>query len=41
MMRADHLRANARAVENSRFTGADLALISERLLSSPAIESGA
>jgi aryl-alcohol dehydrogenase-like predicted oxidoreductase len=32
MMRPDHLRANALAVENNRFSGADLALIRERLL---------
>ena len=35
MMREDHLRANARAVESSRFTSAELAMLRERLLSSP------
>lgn len=39
MMQGDHLRANVRAVESDRFTVADLALIRERLLSSPAVES--
>ncbi len=32
MMRPDHLRANARAIENNRFSGEDLALIRQRLL---------
>jgi aryl-alcohol dehydrogenase-like predicted oxidoreductase len=34
MMREDHLRANARAVESNRFTSADLALMRQRLLNS-------
>jgi hypothetical protein len=41
MMQEDHLRANIRAVESDRFTIEDLALIRERLLSSPALASGA
>jgi hypothetical protein len=32
MMREDHLRANARAVESNRFSSAELALIRKRLL---------
>ncbi|MGA1983723.1 MAG: aldo/keto reductase [Acidobacteriaceae bacterium] len=40
MMREDHLRANVRAVESSRFTDADLAMMRERLLNSPAGGSG-
>lgn len=36
MMKAMHLRANARAVENCRFTGEELSLMHERLLNSPA-----
>lgn len=34
MMRADHLRANVRAVEKNRFTAAELALLRQRLLDS-------
>ena len=34
MMRTDHLRANARAVENCRFTDPELALMRDRLLNS-------
>lgn len=35
MMDQEHLRANARAIENSRFRSAELELIRRRLLSSP------
>jgi aryl-alcohol dehydrogenase-like predicted oxidoreductase len=41
MMRENHLRANVRAVENSRFTVAELALIRERLLRSGPFMPGA
>jgi aryl-alcohol dehydrogenase-like predicted oxidoreductase len=41
MMRKDHIRANARAVESSRFTNADLTLIRKHLLNSHATMSGA
>jgi len=34
MMRPDHLRANAKAIENNRFSDADLGLIRRRLLNS-------
>jgi hypothetical protein len=34
MMREEHLRANARAVESNRFTSADLVLMQQRLLNS-------
>lgn len=34
MMRADHLKANARAVENNRYTEAEFVMIRERLLAS-------
>jgi aryl-alcohol dehydrogenase-like predicted oxidoreductase len=36
MMREDHLRANARAVESSRFTSTEQALMRRRLLCEPA-----
>ena len=39
MMRADHLRANCRAVESSRFTSPDLALMREHMLSAPPVAS--
>jgi len=35
-MREDHLRANARAVESSRFTSTEQALMRRRLLCEPA-----
>jgi aryl-alcohol dehydrogenase-like predicted oxidoreductase len=38
MMREDHLRANIRAVESTRFTRADLSLMHQRLLISPTVE---
>jgi len=41
MMRPDHLRANACAIENNRFTSANLALIRRSLLNSSSLTSGA
>jgi hypothetical protein len=38
MMREDHLRANVRAIESTRFTLADLSLMHQRFLISPAAE---
>lgn len=40
MIQPDHLRTNARAIESDRFTIEELALIRERLLSYPTVESG-
>ena len=40
MMDADHLRANARAVEQNRFSASELALMRERLLRSASAASG-
>jgi len=37
MMQEGHLRANCRALESGRFTGADLALMREHMLSAPPI----
>jgi aryl-alcohol dehydrogenase-like predicted oxidoreductase len=41
MMRADHLKANVRAVESCRFTAAELALMRQRLLDSALVTHGA
>jgi len=40
MMDAEHLRANARAVEQNRFSASELGLMRERLLRSASAASG-
>lgn len=39
MMREDHIRANVRAIESSRFTASELSLIGDRLLLAGGIDS--